>query len=105
MPLIERDVPDVRAFQVRQRPLSVTPRQSIVQESRTIASSLLQRFDPNQRKMPVWLGRMVASHLLEDRGKSLLLCLGDRSRNQALHRFVIRVHAGRQPERNALEAK
>ena len=61
----------------------------------------MQSFDPDERQIPMGLGRPIMFCPLEDGGDFGLPLLNDASFNDRLERFIVAVNTRRKPERNA----
>lgn len=99
MPPVKRDVSRIGGLEIGRHTLSVTARERIRHERIAVSLAPVRRINADQRQVPVWLARVVLSHLAEHRHGVIKL----RGRQRVIHdtskRLLIRLHTRRKPER------
>jgi hypothetical protein len=101
MPLVKRNILDVRRPEVCRAVLAIALAKTVLQQSGPTPVVPVQGFDADQRQVPMRLGWPVMLGSLKDAADFGLLLASNAFCNHRLKRALVAVNALRKPKRDA----
>jgi hypothetical protein len=98
---VKRDVSRICGFQIGRHTGAVALRERVRHQRVAVTLVLVRRVDIDQRQMPMRLVGVILRHLLEQGGALIALGVRHSALHDLAHLFLVRMNAGRNPQRRA----